>query len=397
MYKNNIFLIIFLLVLIFALTITPIKAKDLNEEDLLGKWQGKIRVNNQQLEIIIDFFQTSQGIKGTIEIPSQNIVDYQLKKINYEDNKISFELPAEETGKFNGEISSQEIVGNYIQENLKGKFHLIKEREKELKEETKKENQNNKEKNIETKPDNDPPYPALLIFSDFGKEDEKTIKTYQMLKDLYLQKGYAIFHYENNDFKFTKNIEKENFNYNELVNNAINYIEKISVNPTYNEIHILGESQGALLSLAAVQKSKIDIKSFVLLDPPTNPASKIILNQLSGLQNDLFAETRYIINKLENGEKVSEVSKELKTFFAPEIQPFLISWFDYEPLKYIDNNTKPILIVERKNKKIPDSLIQKDNIRHLLIEQDIFNKEENTESIYLNEKFRKEIEDFINL
>ena len=398
--KNNI-LIIFLLILIFISGITSIKAKNLNENDLTGKWKGEIRVNNQQLEIIINFFKTNENIKGTIDIPAQNIVDYQLKKINYEANKVSFEIPAEETAKFIGNFSSQEIAGDYIQKNLKGRFHLIKEKENKLNEKKEKEEKasekknNNQERKIDDRPENEPPYPALLIFSDFGKVDQKTIKTYKMLKDLYLKKGYAVFHYKNNDFNFANSIEKDNFRYNELVNKATNYIEKKAVNPTYNEIHIFGESQGALLSLAAVQKSKIEIGSFILLDPPTASASKIILNQLSGLQNDLFAETRYIINKLEKGEKVKEVSSALRTFFAPKIQPFLISWFDYEPLKLINNSKESFLIIERKNQKLTNSIIKKENVKYLLLEKNIFNKEENTQSIYLNEKFRKEIENFI--
>ena len=285
-------------------------------------------------------------------------------------------------------------------------LNLIKERESDLEDKTKKEEtneetnlekqNNNEEKKIETKPDTDPPYPVLLIFSDFGKVDKKTIKTYQMLKELYVQKGYAVFHYENDTFKFSKPTKKDDFNYNDLVNNAINYIEKISINPNYQGIHILGENQGALLSLAAVKKSKMNIESFILIDPPTTPASKIILNQLSGLQNDLFAETRYIVNSLENGEKVQNVSSELETFFSPKIQPFLISWFNYEPLKLIKNNKKPILIIEKNSKRMPDSIIKRNNINYLLVENKIFNKEEKTKSIFLNDKFQEKIENFIN-
>lgn len=398
--KNGI-VIIFLLLLIFSITTSSIKAEILKENDLIGKWAGKIRVNNQQLKIVINFFSTSQGIRGTIDIPSQNIIDYQLQNISYKKNEINFEIPAEETGKFIGDFSAYEIVGEYIQDDLNGKFHLIKEEKKDKKEKIKEKGNKNKDnldtKEIEMEPDIKPPYPVLVIFSDFGKANDEKIKTYQMIRELFIKRGYAVFYYENKKFNFSKPMEKEDFNYSDLVNNAINYLEKISINPNYNQINIFGEGQGVLLSLAAVQKSKLEIESFTFIEPPTSSASKIILDQLYGLQNELFAETRYIINNLEKGKKVKKIPKELKTFFSPEIQPFLISWFDYKPLELINQSKNKIFIIEKDYKKIPEKIIKKDNIKYFLVEDNLFIKEEKTKSIYLNEKFIKNIEEFMNL
>ena len=399
MNKKNYFVIIVFFLVFFSILISPIHAEDFNKKNLIGKWKGEIIVNDQKLRIIINFSEVNKDIKGTITIPDQNIVDYRLNEIRYKGNNVYFELPAEEKGEFSGKFSTQEIVGDYIQKNSKGRFHLVKEKkilkEEKIKEEKIKE-EKIKEKEIKEEPDNNPPYPALLIFSDFGKVDKKKMQTYQMIKNIYLEHGYAVFHYKNNDFNFSKNINKNNFDYDQLVNQAINYIQNKYNNQNYNEIHILAESQGALLALAAFEKNQINIDSFILLDPPTSSASKIILEQLSGLQNDLFAETRYIVNSLENGEKVQNVSSELETFFSPKIQPFLISWFNYEPLKLIKSNKKPILIIEKNSKRMPDSIIKRNNINYLLVENKIFNKEEKTKSIFLNDKFQEKIENFIN-
>lgn len=401
--KDNI-LIIFLLILIMIITAIPSSAEKLTKNDLIGKWTGKIRVNNQELDIIIDFFAAGQDLKGTIDIPAQNIKDFQLKNIDYKDKEINFEIPAEETGQFNGEFSDYEIAGEYTQNNLKGRFHLVNKIKKSEKEEKKekevkstKSYEELKTKKIEKKPDINPPYPALIIFSGFGEANDDKIKTYQMIRELFIKKGYAVFYYENKTFNFTKSTEKEDFNYNDLVKEAINFLEKISVNPNYDNMHILGEGQGALLSMAAVEKSEIGIETFIFIEPPTGPASEILLGQLYGLQNDLYAETRYIINKLEKGEKVKEISNELKTFFASDIQPFLISWFEYNPLELINNSQKPILIIEKKSKKMPEEIIERNNIKYTLITDNIFIKEEKTQSIYLNEKFINNIEDFMNM
>lgn len=53
-----------------------------------------------------------------------------------------------------------------------------------------------------------------------------------------------------------------------------------------------------------------------------------------------------IIDKLVLGETVEEVDPGLYALFRPSVQPYLISWFKYDPGKEIAKLHKPVLIIQ---------------------------------------------------
>ena len=411
------------LILIFLIIFSVVEVKAVDRKTLEGEWEGKIKLGEKELLIIVNFIENDNELNATIDIPMQTVFNYQLQKLEYNNSNISFELPAQEIGKFTAKISDYVIKGDYEQGDSKGTFYLIKEGKNKkisfdkgdiFKEGEKEEEKYNdkfiiendvvEEKKLESnkevlsRPKGLPPYPAIIIFSDFGKINKKRDYMHSLFENLYKNKGFAVLRYENNSFDFNKNIKGEELSYQQLVEDSANYIQKIKNNSLYNSIHILGINQGALLSLAAVQNDKTNVESFVLLNPPFRSASKIILEEFSGLQNNLLAETKYIIEKLEKGEKVQEVSKELKPFFNVEIQPFLISWFKYDPVELMEKSKIPILILENNEEKISDLSIENKNVEYEIVEY-IYNnevtKKDLEEELELNKKIEKKIKNFI--
>lgn len=56
-----------------------------------------------------------------------------------------------------------------------------------------------------------------------------------------------------------------------------------------------------------------------------------------------------IIDSLKNGNKVKKVDPMLNSLFRPGIQPYLISWFKYDPSIEIKKLNVPILIIQGNN------------------------------------------------
>lgn len=56
-----------------------------------------------------------------------------------------------------------------------------------------------------------------------------------------------------------------------------------------------------------------------------------------------------IIDSLKSGNKVKKVDPMLNSLFRPSIQPYLISWFKYDPQTEIKKLTVPILIIQGNN------------------------------------------------
>jgi pimeloyl-ACP methyl ester carboxylesterase len=56
-----------------------------------------------------------------------------------------------------------------------------------------------------------------------------------------------------------------------------------------------------------------------------------------------------IIDSLKNGFEVKKIDPMLNSLFRPSIQPYLISWFKYNPQTEIQKLTIPVLIVQGNN------------------------------------------------
>jgi hypothetical protein len=77
------------------------------------------------------------------------------------------------------------------------------------------------------------------------------------------------------------------------------------------------------------------------------PAYSIIEEQLVGnnIPQELLKECRVIMDSLKHGQTVKNVNLALVALFRPSVQPYLISWFKYDPCVEISKLKIPILIV----------------------------------------------------
>ena len=67
--------------------------------------------------------------------------------------------------------------------------------------------------------------------------------------------------------------------------------------------------------------------------------------QLSG---DLLKEAKGILDNLKSGETVKNISPELQSIFRPSVQPYMMSWMEYDPKQELAKLDSPILIVNGK-------------------------------------------------
>lgn len=373
-------------IIIFLMVATVSYGADL--DNLTGRWEGKINIGGKKLDINVKFFEDSGSVDAVIDIPLQKIYDYSLENIDYNKDNIYFELPAQKLGKFSGRIGQTKIEGEYKQGDLEGHFQLEKNNF------SKKQNKNQNNKNNNSY--NTPPYPALIIVSDFGKPDDKTENLHKLLTDFFVKKGFEVFCYDNSRFDFARRTSNE-MTFNKLVEDLVGYSKNIAKKDEINDVYIIGQNQGGLLGLAVAEKDDLPIKTVISLDGPLRPASEIILDQLTNLQNDLLAETNYIIKQLKKGKTVDKVSRELESLFSIKVQPFLISWFNYNPIKILDNLDIPILITGDSKIKPGDKIIfERENIEYVKIGF-IYDYNDNKGEIALNEELKNKLGEFIDI
>ncbi|MEM9983581.1 MAG: alpha/beta hydrolase, partial [Bacteroidota bacterium] len=107
---------------------------------------------------------------------------------------------------------------------------------------------------------------------------------------------------------------------------------------------MMGHSEGSLIGMAAAQKSSI--VGFISLAGAGRPADEVLKTQLSAQGPQLTAITDPIIDSLKAGKTVEDVNPMLASLFRPSVQPYLISWFAYNPQEEIQALEIPVLIIQ---------------------------------------------------
>ena len=127
------------------------------------------------------------------------------------------------------------------------------------------------------------------------------------------------------------------------ISDAILWCDMLRTHPRFTHLVIIGHSEGSLIGMIACKKVRAN--GFVSLAGPSIPASELFLNQLRRqLPPGLYAKAEAIVNKLKRGEYESRIPPEFYDLFRYSVQPYLVSWFKYNPTEEIARLQVPILV-----------------------------------------------------
>jgi pimeloyl-ACP methyl ester carboxylesterase len=112
----------------------------------------------------------------------------------------------------------------------------------------------------------------------------------------------------------------------------------------FNQLVVLGHSEGSLIGMVAARNTGAD--KFISVAGVGRPAAEIIREQLEAQPAGIKEMTDPILDALESGRAIDSVSPMLFSLFRPSVQPYLISWFRYDPRKEIALLKCPVLILQ---------------------------------------------------
>ncbi len=115
----------------------------------------------------------------------------------------------------------------------------------------------------------------------------------------------------------------------------------------YKHIYIAGHSEGSLIGMAVAQR--VNPAGYISISGTGRKAADILKEQLAALQEPLKTESYTIVDSLEAGHFVKKVNPALLAAFRPSVQPYIISWFSYDPAKIISSLTCRTLILQGNN------------------------------------------------
>jgi pimeloyl-ACP methyl ester carboxylesterase len=109
-------------------------------------------------------------------------------------------------------------------------------------------------------------------------------------------------------------------------------------------VALVGHGEGALVALLAAQREKPS--AIVSIAGAGRPAAELMREQLAGLPVESRRRGEYILNELVLERPVAQIPTDFGALFRPSVQPYLISWFRYNPASEIRTADAPVLIVQ---------------------------------------------------
>jgi pimeloyl-ACP methyl ester carboxylesterase len=117
----------------------------------------------------------------------------------------------------------------------------------------------------------------------------------------------------------------------------------------FSSVTVVGHSEGSLVGMIAAQSAPVD--AYVSLEGAGFPANVVLARQLAtnlAAYPELKAQSDRILASLASGKLVaaSDVPAPLLSLYRPSVQPYLLSWFAFDPRVEILKTTGRITIVQ---------------------------------------------------
>jgi pimeloyl-ACP methyl ester carboxylesterase len=160
--------------------------------------------------------------------------------------------------------------------------------------------------------------------------------------------GIASLRYDKRAIAASKNagLKEEDLRFDTYVDDAVRWGEYLRKDRRFSSLVIAGHSEGSLIGMLAA--SRLGASGYISIAGAGRRAGTVILEQLGAqaIPAALMKQTEETVKALEEGRTVASFPRALSGLFRPSVQPYLISWFKYDPAREIAKLRMPVLILQ---------------------------------------------------
>ncbi len=197
-------------------------------------------------------------------------------------------------------------------------------------------------------------FPVALIIAGSGPTDRdgnnpvaKT-GTYNLLAIALASRGIATLRYDKRGVGASRTTQHESdMRFDDLVADAVTLTHYLESTKRFSSVSIIGHSEGSLIGTLAAQRDPA-VKAFVSLEGAGRRAPVVLEEQVqgAGASPAITAEVSQYDRSLLAGQAVPSPDPQLFALFRPSVQPYLISWYRYDPAAEVAKLKIPVLIVQ---------------------------------------------------
>ncbi|MBU6421679.1 MAG: alpha/beta fold hydrolase [Gammaproteobacteria bacterium] len=199
------------------------------------------------------------------------------------------------------------------------------------------------------------PFPVVLIIAGSGPTDRDgndrqlglDTDCYKLLAEALARNGIASLRYDKRGAgeDMLLALPENKLRFETYIGDAVAWGRQLRADRRFSTLTVIGHSEGSLIGMLAAREIPAD--AYVSIAGAGVPIQHVLRAQLKPkLPPDLYRQAESILRSLEQGKTVAQVPSSLDALFRPSVQPYLISWFKYDPAREIAKLRIPALIVQ---------------------------------------------------
>ena len=332
-------------------------------QDIVGKWDGTINAQGVQIKLVFNISKTDDIYTTTMDSPSQGAFGIPLDITTFSNAVIKVTIAAAQI-EYEGTLNNTEIIGFWKQAGQSFPLNLSKSKE-EIETITLEANTNYTENPIVletptgkiygtlTTPKEFKNIPVALIIAGSGPTDRNCnnqsmrCDAFKILAHQLADKNIASVRYDKRGIAQSSAAGKKEseLRFEDLIDDAKEWVNLIKQDKRFSKITVIGHSEGSLIGM----KAAVNADKYISISGPGKPAADILKEQLSN-QSQEYKDVAYpILDEMVKGNVVNNVNPDYNDLFRPSVQPYLISWFKYNPQTEIQKLKIPTLIIQGSN------------------------------------------------
>ncbi|TWR27443.1 alpha/beta fold hydrolase [Mucilaginibacter pallidiroseus] len=196
--------------------------------------------------------------------------------------------------------------------------------------------------------------PVVLIIAGSGPTDRDgnspklglNGNTYKMLANELGKNGIATVRYDKRMVGQSVSVAKEKeIRFEDYVDDAVGLVKMLSEDDRFSKVIVLGHSEGSLIGLLTIRGQAA--KGFISVAGAGRPADQIVMEQVKATQPAfIFDQYKRMQDSLRKGKFTDNIDPKLYPIARPDIQPYLMSWFRYDPIREMKKVKIPTLILQ---------------------------------------------------
>lgn len=196
-------------------------------------------------------------------------------------------------------------------------------------------------------------FPIAIIIAGSGPTDRNgngpiglNSDAYKMLADSLAACGIASLRYDKRLIgeSTSPNWVEKNLRFEQMVDDVGAWMALLKQDGRFTEMHLIGHSEGSLVGMLAAKE--YEVASFTSIAGPGRAAHEMIYIQLLAQNEELANIAKPKLDSMAEGFTVSIGNPNLLSLLRSTVQPYLISWFAYNPSEEIAKLDIPVYLVQ---------------------------------------------------